>query len=537
MSRRILTAILTVTVLAVVLFGIPLAVGLRRLYRNEAVVRLEREAARAGIEVPASFETTGDPVELPTRHDATLIALYDRRGRRLQGHGPPRADTEVARALKGAVSDGAHGGELVVASPVTSEEHIFAVVRAAVPEGAVNARVRRGWLAMGLLAVAVIAIAALVARWQARRLGRPVLALATAATKLGDGDFSVRADAAGVPEVDAAASALNATAERLGALVGRERTFSADASHQLRTPLTGLRLQLESTLVNPRADRDAAIERALGDIDRLEATVEDLLALARDASPARDPMARPARRGRPAASDRRRRGAAGGASLRPRDQPGARRPHRQRPPARPRHRDGPGPPCAAIDRDRGVRRGPGSPHRRKRRVPSAPRVGHGAGHRPGAGALAHRGGGRPADAQPGGTGAPVHPPPARPRRLTRGHAHDDPGRFLRSRASSRSVMQTLFGLGPYSPKGSQISNPADAYRDRAGANAAIDPVSRLTRLQPRARAVPMRWSSIARPTPLPRAASAVCIDLSSAWTASSCFSAPIPSSAPFTRML
>ena len=96
MSRRILTAILTVTVLAVVLFGIPLAIGLRRLYRNEAVVRLEREAARAGIEVPASFETTGDPVELPTRHDATLIALYDRRGRRLQGHGPLRADNSAS---------------------------------------------------------------------------------------------------------------------------------------------------------------------------------------------------------------------------------------------------------------------------------------------------------------------------------------------------------------------------------------------------------------------------------------------------------
>ena len=97
MSRRILTAILTITVLAVVLFGVPLAIGLRRLYRNEAVVRLEREAARASIEVPASFEKTGDPVELSARHDATLVALYDRRGRKLQGHGPARADTEVAR--------------------------------------------------------------------------------------------------------------------------------------------------------------------------------------------------------------------------------------------------------------------------------------------------------------------------------------------------------------------------------------------------------------------------------------------------------
>ena len=290
MSRRILTAILAITVLAVVLFGVPLAIGLRRLYRNEAVVRLEREAARAGIEVPASFEKTGDPVELSTRRDDTLVGLYDRRGRKLQGHGPARADTEVARALKGAVSDGAHDGEVVVAVPVTSEEHVFAVVRTATTEGAVNGRVWRGWLAMGVLAVAVIALAALVARWQARRLGRPVLALATAAGHLGDGDFSARADAVGVPEVDAAASALNATAKRLGELVGRERTFSADASHQLRTPLTGLRLQLESTLVNPKANRDTAIERALGDIDRLEATVEDLLALARDASPARDPI-------------------------------------------------------------------------------------------------------------------------------------------------------------------------------------------------------------------------------------------------------
>ena len=290
MSRRILTAILTITVLAVVLFGLPLAIGLRRLYRNEAVLRLEREAARASIEVPASFEKTGDPVELPARRDATLIALYDRQGRKLQGGGPARADAEVARALKGAVSDGAHDGMLVVAVPVTSEERVFAAVRAALPEGSVNDRVRRGWLAMALLAGAVIALAALVARWQARRLGRPVLALATAAGQLGDGDFSVRAGAVGIPEVDAAASALNATAERLGALVGRERTFSADASHQLRTPLTGLRLQLESTLVNPQANRDTAIERALGEIDRLEATVEDLLALARDESPARDPI-------------------------------------------------------------------------------------------------------------------------------------------------------------------------------------------------------------------------------------------------------
>lgn len=89
----------------------------------------------------------------------------------------------------------------------------------------------------------------------------------------------------GVAELDDAADALNATAERLGQMVTRERAFSTDASHQLRTPLTAARVRLESTLASPSKDRDEAMRDALGDIDRLEETVESLLALARDTEP------------------------------------------------------------------------------------------------------------------------------------------------------------------------------------------------------------------------------------------------------------
>ena len=103
----------------------------------------------------------------------------------------------------------------------------------------------------------------------------------------------MQAPAAGIEEIDAAGSALTRTAERLGELVGRERAFSADASHQLRTPLTGLRLRLETAL-DGGGDLRPAVVGALEITDRLERTVDELLALDRDAPSARTPADLPA---------------------------------------------------------------------------------------------------------------------------------------------------------------------------------------------------------------------------------------------------
>jgi signal transduction histidine kinase len=290
MRRRIVTTIIVIVVLAVVGFGIPLGIAVANLYRDEALRRLERDATRASIEVPASARTSRDPIELPTMIDGTRLAAYDASGALLAGDGPNPADAEVFQALNGSPASGSSDGALVFVLPLTSEESVYAVVRASAPEHAVVDRIHRAWLAMSGLAAAVLAFAAVFAIWQARRLSRPVADLASVATLLGQGDFATRARRSGVPEVDAAAAALDATAERLGLLVQRERAFSADASHQLRTPLTGLRVQLESALLTPDADPRAAIEEALPAVDRLEAIIDDLLAIGRDVLPAREPL-------------------------------------------------------------------------------------------------------------------------------------------------------------------------------------------------------------------------------------------------------
>jgi signal transduction histidine kinase len=286
--NRILGAILAVTAMAVVLFGLPLALAVQHLYRSEAVVRLEREAARATTHVPDSFATSGDPVELPAASDQTQLALYSADGRLVSGTGPAAVEAPVQAAFGGRVAEQTIDDRIVVAVPVADEERVVAVVRAALPASIVDARVRRAWLVMAALAVGAVAVAALVARAVAGHLSRPVDALAQAAARLGEGDFSVRAGRSGVPEVDAVASTLDATGARLGQVLARERAFSADASHQLRTALAGLRLRLEAARLLPGVDQGQAIADALAEVDRLEGTVEQLLALARDAGVARD---------------------------------------------------------------------------------------------------------------------------------------------------------------------------------------------------------------------------------------------------------
>jgi signal transduction histidine kinase len=286
-NRRIFRVIMAVTLLAIVGFGVPLAVIVRQLTKDEAVVRLEREAARAALDVRPPAAVEQGRVDEPTQEGDTSFTIYNTKGALVAGRGPATAGGVVRSAIAGKVADGTTSGELVVAIPVTSDDRVYAVVRAARPLGPLQDEVLRDWLIMLALAVVILAGATLAARREARRLSRPVEQLAVAVTRLGNGDFTAHADRSGIPEIDDAAEALDATAQQLGRMIERERAFSADASHQLRTPLTGIRLRLENSLSAPPGEHTEPINDALAAVDRLEDTVIDLLALARRSAPAR----------------------------------------------------------------------------------------------------------------------------------------------------------------------------------------------------------------------------------------------------------
>jgi signal transduction histidine kinase len=280
---RIVGLAVLAAVLAIGLFGVPLAAGALKYALNDERVKLLRVADGAAAAVTADVLRGNTPTELHEPKDGTHLAVYVDRGHRILGTGPEGGDQAVYHALHdGEINTRDFNGDLVVAVPVTHDSDVIGAVRAASPRAAIYRQIALVWLGMLGLASLAIGTVWLVARRQARRLAHPLEELSDAARRLGQGDFSVRTTPADIPEIDSVGSALNSTAGRLDDMLARERSFSADASHQLRTPLTGLRLRLEAALDHPGQDLRHAITDGIAAADRLEQTIEELLALARD---------------------------------------------------------------------------------------------------------------------------------------------------------------------------------------------------------------------------------------------------------------
>lgn len=267
--------------LATAVLTIPLGIVIVRRQHADSVLELDRAAERTAAGLDADVGRPGASIDLPAEQDELSVTVYDAAGRRLAGTGPASADAVVRRPGL-ATTDGRVGGERVLARPVTIDDRRVATIRVAEAASETTDRVRRDLLLLAGVDLVAMAVAAAVGAIVAGLLARPLRQVRDDAVRLGGGDFGIGARTSGVTEIDETSAALAETAGRLDAVLQRERTFSANASHQLRTPVTSMRLAVESELATPRPERDQVLGEVLADLDRLESTISTLLAVARD---------------------------------------------------------------------------------------------------------------------------------------------------------------------------------------------------------------------------------------------------------------
>lgn len=172
---------------------------------------------------------------------------------------------------------------LVAAAPILDENAFFGAIRLTRGIGSIQSSVRR--VVVGLVVVGLGALLAglLLAFVLAGSFSRPLTRLARVARGLGEGDLSVRAGpTSGASEIAELSRSFDDMAARLEATVKAQREFVANASHQLRTPLTGMKLRLESAIEATRdPDLRRQLEAADREVDRLAEIVERLLVMAK----------------------------------------------------------------------------------------------------------------------------------------------------------------------------------------------------------------------------------------------------------------
>lgn len=149
------------------------------------------------------------------------------------------------------------------------------VIRTFVTSARLREGVARAWTVLGLLGLVLLGIGVVVADRLARSLVQLVAAVARVSHRLAGGDLDARVRPEGPAEIREVGTALNHLADRIRELLQREREGIADLSHRLRTPLTALRLEIETL-----RDTEGAV-RVAAAVDAVEVTVDQLIREAR----------------------------------------------------------------------------------------------------------------------------------------------------------------------------------------------------------------------------------------------------------------
>ena len=302
MRRRLLASYLTITVVTLLLLVVPLGRTFASRERDRLLRDIEQDATViAGLSEDA-LERGAPPDIAPTlaayaRDPGGRIVVVDN-----SGHSVADSDTEsstgtsfrnrpeIMSAIQGRRAEGRRHSTtldadlLYVAVPVASSGVVHGAVRITYPSSTLDDRVRSVWVGLGILAAIVAAVVTFVGIGLAGLVTRPVNRLKEAARKIAAGDLSARAPTdAGAPELRELALVFNETAARQQELLEAQRDFLGDASHQLRTPLAAIRLQLENIEAVVPIDVQPAVAAVRAETARLGRISEGLLALTKAA--------------------------------------------------------------------------------------------------------------------------------------------------------------------------------------------------------------------------------------------------------------
>jgi len=301
---RLVVAFAYIMLVVLIALGVPLAVNLQQRARleleTEALIQGQGIASAIGSEnlqprnagtldlivTQAATQVDGRVIVVDT--DGALVA--DSQGSDYVGtdYATP-ARPEIVAALEGSTQSVARystdlGTDLLAtAVPIQDEGQIVGAIRITKPMSAVQSETRRATL--GLVAVGLVGLASgLLLAWAlAGSFARPLRRLADTSERLGQGDLSARTEnVTGAEEIEQLGRSFDEMADRLERTVRAQREFVANASHQLRTPLTGMKLRLESAL-DQTDDPDVRrqLEAADREVDRLAEIVDRLLVMSK----------------------------------------------------------------------------------------------------------------------------------------------------------------------------------------------------------------------------------------------------------------
>jgi hypothetical protein len=247
--------------------------SIERTARDQGDATLRREV-RAIADAIQARQQRGEPI------DAPFLRRYADAGMAVRFHPPTGSDTVVA----GAGSDPGQTGsnDLSATTPVPGGGYVV-LSQDAAPIHRIAYQPLSVLLLIGALAAL---LAGLAGALLAGLLAAPFRQLAVAAAALGRGRFRLDLPRTRIPEAREIAAALQQSALQLEDQLSRERVFAERASHVMRTPLTGLRLELEELVLGEGLTPETvtALDRCVAKVDQLDAVTGELVALARQGS-------------------------------------------------------------------------------------------------------------------------------------------------------------------------------------------------------------------------------------------------------------